>query len=180
MENFGKKLTALRRSKKVTQERLAEVLDVSRQTVSRWEADLSQPTAENLKDMSDFFGVDANYFLGYEISVTQTEETSTAAETDDGAYRIEKRKVNNIFWSVILAALSACAAVCILVGSLTINDNIENAEIGGFAEWFGIFCLVIGLLGAVVLITVLSFIIFNTLKNKKNKQQPKETETTKQ
>lgn len=175
MENFGKKLTALRRSKKVTQERLAEVLDVSRQTVSRWEADLSQPTAENLKDMSDFFGVDANYFLGYEISVTQTEETSSAAETDDGAYRIEKRKVNNIFRSVILAVLSACAAVCILVGSIILYD-----ESTGFVNEFGIACIVIGIFGAVALITVLSFIIFNTVKDKKNKQKPKETETTKQ
>lgn len=172
MENFGKKLTALRRSKKVTQERLAEVLDVSRQTVSRWEADLSQPTAENLKDMSDFFGVDANYFLGYEISVTQTEETSTAAETDDGAYRIEKRKVNNIFWSVIITALSISVMACILVGSLILYD-----ESLGFAEWFGIFCLAIGLLGAAALITVVAVIIKKGMNNKKNR---KGTETTQQ
>lgn len=165
MENFGKKITTLRRSKKVTQERLAEVLDVSRQTVSRWEADISQPTTENLKVMSDFFGVDANYFLGYETCVTQIAEPTSAAETDDGAYRIEKRKVKKMFWSVIIAVLSICVAVCIMVGSIIVYDKST-----GFVNEFGIICLVVGVCGATAIITVLAIIIKNYLNNRKNKK----------
>ena len=99
MATLGKKISSLRRIKKISQERLAEVLDVTRQTVYHWEADTSQPTTDHLKIMSDFFGVDVSYFFGDEISCVRDSEPLPEHETDDGAYRIEKRKVKNIYLS---------------------------------------------------------------------------------
>ena len=40
--NFGAKLTALRSEKGLTQEALAEALDISNKTVSKWETGVSQ------------------------------------------------------------------------------------------------------------------------------------------
>lgn len=37
----GEKLTLLRKEKNITQEQLAEMLNVSRQSVSRWEKEVS-------------------------------------------------------------------------------------------------------------------------------------------
>ena len=39
---IGEKIKALRRARGVTQEQLAEMLDVSNQSVSRWESGVSQ------------------------------------------------------------------------------------------------------------------------------------------
>lgn len=44
----GEKLAALRKKKGITQEQLAEILQVSRQSVSRWEMDVAFPETEKL------------------------------------------------------------------------------------------------------------------------------------
>lgn len=166
METLGKKISGLRRIKKISQERLAEVLDVTRQTVYHWEADTSQPTTDHLKIMSDFFGVDVSYFFGDEISCARDSQPLPEPETDDGAYRIEKRQVKNIYLSVILILLTLCVTVCILVGSIIVFD-----ESTGFVNEFGIVCLVVGVCGATALITVLAVIIKNHIKAKKSKSE---------
>lgn len=45
---FADKLTALRKSRELTQEQLAEQLNVSRQSVSKWESGQVIPEAEKL------------------------------------------------------------------------------------------------------------------------------------
>lgn len=42
----GEKIAALRKSKGITQEELAEMLKISRQSVSRWEMDAVFPETE--------------------------------------------------------------------------------------------------------------------------------------
>ena len=37
--SLGKNIQYLRKQKKITQEQLSEIMSVSRQTISRWEAD---------------------------------------------------------------------------------------------------------------------------------------------
>nr|WP_122011841.1 helix-turn-helix transcriptional regulator [Maliibacterium massiliense] len=53
---FGEKLCSLRRARGLSQEQLAEQLDVSRQSVSKWEADASMPEIARLVAIADFFG----------------------------------------------------------------------------------------------------------------------------
>ena len=51
------KLRCLRKENNISQIELAEELNVSRQTVSRWEAGASIPTTENLMRLSDLYQV---------------------------------------------------------------------------------------------------------------------------
>lgn len=44
--NFSEKLLTLRKAKNLTQEQLAEKLDVSRQSVSKWESGQTAPEME--------------------------------------------------------------------------------------------------------------------------------------
>jgi len=54
--SFGKNLQYLRRlSKDMTQEVLAEKLNISRQTISKWEMDISQPEIENAIELCKIF-----------------------------------------------------------------------------------------------------------------------------
>lgn len=53
--SIGKNIQYLRKQKKLTQEQLAEVMSVSRQTISRWEADEIVPELNKLVALSDEF-----------------------------------------------------------------------------------------------------------------------------
>lgn len=53
--SLGKNLQYLRKQKKISQEELAEKMSVSRQTVSKWEADSIVPELSNLTRLSDLF-----------------------------------------------------------------------------------------------------------------------------
>lgn len=46
--NFSEKLLTLRKAKNLTQEQLAEKLDVSRQSISKWESGQAVPEMEKI------------------------------------------------------------------------------------------------------------------------------------
>lgn len=59
----GEKIAALRREKGMSQEALGEKLGLSRQAVSKWEADQAVPTMDNLVELSRLFGVPVDTLL---------------------------------------------------------------------------------------------------------------------
>ena len=59
----GEKIAALRRDHKLSQEALGEKLGLSRQAVSKWEADQAVPTMDNLMELSRLFGVPVGKIL---------------------------------------------------------------------------------------------------------------------
>lgn len=60
---FSEKILTLRKSKDLTQEQLAEKLNVSRQSVSKWESGLAIPELEKLVALSQIFEVTTDYLL---------------------------------------------------------------------------------------------------------------------
>ena len=60
---FGDKLSALRREQNYTQEQLAELLGVSRQSVSKWESGAAYPETEKLIRLSALFDCSLDYLL---------------------------------------------------------------------------------------------------------------------
>ena len=62
----GKKIELLREDGGMSQGELAKVLGVTRQTVSKWEADVCRPKANVLQAICGVFGVDMSYFTGEE------------------------------------------------------------------------------------------------------------------
>ena len=61
--NLQSKIIDLRKQSGMSQEDMAEKLNVSRQTISRWEVGSSRPDAENLRQLSQLFGVTSDYLL---------------------------------------------------------------------------------------------------------------------
>lgn len=61
--NFSEKLFTLRKAKDLTQEQLAEKLDVSRQSVSKWESGQATPELEKIVALSAVFDVTTDYLL---------------------------------------------------------------------------------------------------------------------
>lgn len=61
--DFSEKLLTLRKANDLTQEQLAEKLDVSRQSVSKWESGQASPELEKIIAMSAIFDVTTDYLL---------------------------------------------------------------------------------------------------------------------
>ncbi|NLO08886.1 MAG: helix-turn-helix transcriptional regulator [Clostridiales bacterium] len=66
---LGDKLIQLRRERGYSQEQLANMLDISRQSVSKWEADQSIPEISELIMISDIFNVSVDSLLREDIEI---------------------------------------------------------------------------------------------------------------
>lgn len=60
---LGEKLKSARKRVGLTQEQLAEKLFVSRQAITKWEADKGMPDIENLKQLSKLLDISIDYLL---------------------------------------------------------------------------------------------------------------------
>lgn len=61
------KIAELRKQKNISQEELADVLNTSRQAISKWERGESYPDIDRLKDLARIFDVSIDYLLGYDM-----------------------------------------------------------------------------------------------------------------
>ncbi len=66
---IGQKITELRVQKNITQEELAEKLDVSRQSISKWEMDSALPQIDKVLMLCEFFGVTADQLLKSDVEI---------------------------------------------------------------------------------------------------------------
>ena len=60
---LSEKLYKLRKNSGLSQEQLAEQLNVSRQAISKWESGTAVPESEKLITISNYFGVSVDYLL---------------------------------------------------------------------------------------------------------------------
>ncbi len=61
--NFSEKFQLIRKNKGMTQEELAEKLDISRQAVAKWESGQAYPDISNLIQISNLFNVTVDYLV---------------------------------------------------------------------------------------------------------------------
>lgn len=61
--DFSEKITALRKNRNLTQEQLAEKLNVSRQSISKWESGQTTPDLEKVVALCEIFDVTTDYLL---------------------------------------------------------------------------------------------------------------------
>lgn len=85
---IGQKITYLRCKKNMTQEELAEKLGVSRQSISKWEMDLSVPHIEKVITLCDILAISADNFLrdSIDISVAENETRKTFVLSEKNKY----------------------------------------------------------------------------------------------
>lgn len=64
---LGENIAKFRKAKGLSQEKVAEVLEVSRQAVTKWESNISRPSSENLIKLADTLGVSVDVLLGNDV-----------------------------------------------------------------------------------------------------------------
>ena len=65
---LGEKLSKLRKEYNYTQEQLADILGVSRQSISKWESDIAYPETEKLIELGKLFECSMDYLLKDEVT----------------------------------------------------------------------------------------------------------------
>ena len=75
------KLIELRKKNGWSQEDVAEKLDVSRQTISKWEGAQSVPDMNRIIRLSELFGVSTDFLLKDEMELPERIETTDTDET---------------------------------------------------------------------------------------------------
>lgn len=110
----GEKLTQLRKQNNLTQEQLADLLEVSRQSVSKWESDIAYPETEKLIKLSELYHVCVDYLLKdveleapkHETCAGQNESQNNSVSFNPFTWHYErksKRMVGNLpLWHINL------------------------------------------------------------------------------
>lgn len=75
--DLGKKIMTMRNEKNISQEQLAEKLNVTRQTISNWENGKFYPDIDSLVNLSKFFNVSLDDLLSYDDKVLDYLKDST-------------------------------------------------------------------------------------------------------
>lgn len=107
---LSEKIRELRRKSGLSQEELADKLDVSRQAVSKWETGAAVPTTETLVQLADFFDVSLDFLL------RENAETPFVLTS-------EKRSTVRKALGIFLIAAAVLAAVLITILQLTGNGS---------------------------------------------------------
>lgn len=103
----------------ISQEALAELVDVSRQTISKWETGLVCPSADNLAKLSKAFGVPADAFLRDDWIPPEPE-----VQVVEVPVEVPVPQPKNYRLWVLLAAVLLTAGI--LIGALFFQERHED------------------------------------------------------
>ena len=109
---IGERLLKLRREKNISQEELANELDVSRQTISKWETDQSMPDFDKIVPLCNYFGITSDELLTGNSNIVEK-------NIEDN----KKKFARNIAISVMMFIMS-------LVSVIAFAELFNNAVLG--------------------------------------------------
>ena len=108
---IGERLRKLRVEKGLNQERLAQMVGVSKSSISCYEKETRSPKSETILDFIQIFGVNADYLLGSDkiIKVVEDSERPFRALTKEEVIFLEELKKNEMIYEVLLEDPKKCA-----------------------------------------------------------------------
>lgn len=127
-QKIGEFLKILRKDKKLTQEELADKMNVSRRTVSRWETGSNLPDLSILVELADLYDVDMREIFNGErkdetVDKDLKETMLMAADyTDDHMKKVMKRM------QLMFIGATVCGALYIIL--LFFGPNIDTGLYG--------------------------------------------------
>lgn len=124
---LGEKIVKQRKELNYTQEQLADILGVSRQSISKWESDIAYPETDKLIELGKLFDCSMDYLLKEEVTeksgvqeygfTEKVDEISRKVMTDKNKSKAKKiLKIIGIILAVVLAidVISMILYFCVL------------------------------------------------------------------
>lgn len=124
---FDENLRAFRKQKDFSQEYLAEKMNVSRQTISKWENGTAMPDLKKLTDLASLFDVSMDELLGtsapdYKTSVSDNSELEILKQAFD-EYKAKNKKM-----TIIFGAVSTVLVVALIFTTVNLSNSIANLQ----------------------------------------------------
>ena len=129
---FGENLKTLRKQNGFSQEELATRLHVVRQTISKWEKNLSVPDADTLIRLAEVLEVSVSELLGAKI-----ENENAASDVAEQLSRINeqlaiKNRRSRRIWKIVAIILAAIVLINIFIAVFfsvpTLNEGIQSSQ----------------------------------------------------
>lgn len=108
---ISKRLKELRTANNFSQERLAELLNVSRQTISSWENERSYPDVHNLIMLCEIYSISLNDLMKGDIEIMKKELLNKNDSPKDAVQMIQGG------WIMIIGLLVAVIGLIILINN---------------------------------------------------------------
>ena len=113
----GEKIQNLRQKKGWSQERLGQELNLSRQSISKWESGTATPTVDNLKELAKIFDVSVDSLLGNEINILEKDKKE------------ENRKDKFIkILPFVLTGIITVVLIGLIISQINIYKKLERLE----------------------------------------------------
>lgn len=141
----GEKITKLRKEQNLTQEQFAEILKVSRQSVSKWERDDAYPDTEKLIRISKIFDCSLDYLLKNELE--QMDVNWAAAKEDAGYDKIRAGMLTYLSFPPIFGWIVGIVSLKFQKNHMKNKMQISLTIVG---MTFSLICTVLMIVGALL------------------------------
>ncbi len=146
LQKTGNFLKELRKGKELTQEQLAETLNVSRRTVSRWETGSNMPDLDLLVEMADLYQVDLRELLDGERKKEkmneELKETVLQVAEYSNAEKQRGTKIVRVYFVIGILALIANA----VINMMELNETFMTGFLKGSTFALALIAMVFGIL----------------------------------
>ena len=129
--SIGEKITMQRKIRGMSQEALANEMDVTRQAVSRWETGDATPDVDKVIQLSKLFGVSTDYLLIDDSADAQITPTVPAPAQSANAARVERQRMFRIVFGICVLTIGLAS----LVTSLVLAQQFAQTT-----TWFALLC----------------------------------------
>ena len=137
---LGENIVRLRTQRNWSQGDLADALDISRQSVSKWETDASVPELEKLLKLSELFGVTLDALVRGE-DAPQSEPAAAEVQTDPSSFAPQAVPARDKSRSIIGTVLLCTGAVIVLLFLLLFGSIFSGLLFGAPFFLCGVICL---------------------------------------
>lgn len=128
MKHFGERLKKLRHDNNITQDALAEYLDISYQAVSKWENALGFPDISLIPAISNFFGVSSDFLLGIELEKSEEKIENVLNEARQFTHTGEIEKSIALIEETLKSFPNEHRLLCDLIEYKVMAWNSDDAE----------------------------------------------------
>lgn len=179
---FGDKLQAIRHAAGLTQEQMAEELQVSRQAVSRWESNRSFPEVEKILYIANRYGVSMAELFEEEVPTEQPRPEEVAVPKQGSLLLVVDNFIANLspknkkvgigaligfvfvalLMGVLLKGGSGDMTTIIWIAAIIIFGVVEAVTAGLVSIWFvigGVGGLIVSILGGQIWLQVVVFFL---------------------
>ncbi len=181
---FGDKLQAVRHAAGLTQEQMAEELQVSRQAVSRWESNRSYPEVEKILYIANRYGISVGELFEEEVPAQQPRPEEVIAPNQGSLLLAVDNFIANLspknkkvgigviigfvfvalLMGVLLKGGSGDMTTIIWIAAIIIFGVVEAVTAGLVSIWFvigGVGGLITSILGGQIYLQVVVFFIMS-------------------